>query len=78
MLHIYYIYIYIYILYTYIYIYIYMCVCVCVCVVCVCVTVNVVKLVIMHISRLLCIISRPFGKSDEKRLSNFSVILHKI
>ena len=31
------------------------------------VTVNVIKLVIMHISRLLCIISSPIGKSDEKR-----------
>ena len=31
------------------------------------VTVNVIKLVIMHISRLLCIISSPTGKSDEKR-----------
>ena len=30
------------------------------------VTVNVIKLVIMHISRLLCIISSPVGKSDEK------------
>ena len=31
------------------------------------VTVNVVKLVIIHISRLLCIIYNPIGKSDEKR-----------
>ena len=31
------------------------------------VTVNVIKLVIMHISRLLCIISSAIGKSDEKR-----------
>ena len=31
------------------------------------VTVNVIKLVIMHISRLLCIISSPIGESDEKR-----------
>ena len=31
------------------------------------VTVNVIKLVIMHISRLLCTISSPTGKSDEKR-----------
>ena len=31
------------------------------------VTVDVIKLVIMHISRLLCIISGPVGKSDEKR-----------
>ena len=31
------------------------------------VTVNVIKLVIMHISRLLCIISSPFGKSQGKR-----------
>ena len=31
------------------------------------VTVNVIKLVIMHISRLLCVISIPIGKSDEKR-----------
>ena len=30
-------------------------------------TVNVMKLVIMHISRLLCIISSPIGKCDEKR-----------
>ena len=44
------------------------------------VTVNVIKLVIMHISRLLCIIYSPLGKSDEKRkfLSNFPVILHNI
>ena len=31
------------------------------------VTVNVIKLVIMHVSWLLCIISSPIGKSDEKR-----------
>ena len=31
------------------------------------VMVNVIKLVIMHISGLLCIISSPIGKSDEKR-----------
>ena len=31
------------------------------------VTVNVIKLVIIHISRLLCIISSAIGKSDEKR-----------
>ena len=30
-------------------------------------TVNVIKLVIMHIFRLLCIISSPIGKPDEKR-----------
>ena len=30
------------------------------------VTVNVIKLVIMHIPRLLRIISSPIGKSDEK------------
>ena len=29
--------------------------------------VNVIKLVIMHISRLLFVISIPVGKSDEKR-----------
>ena len=33
----------------------------------VCVTLNVMKLVIMHISQLLCIVSSPIGKSDEKR-----------
>ena len=31
------------------------------------VTLNVIKLVIMDISQLLCIISSPIGKSDEKR-----------
>ena len=31
------------------------------------VTVNVIKLIIMHISRLLSIISSPIGKYDEKR-----------
>ena len=31
------------------------------------VAVNVIKLVIMHISRLLFVISIPIGKSDEKR-----------
>ena len=31
------------------------------------VTVNVIKLVIMHSPRLLCIISSPTGKSEEKR-----------
>ena len=31
------------------------------------VTGNVIKLVIMNISRLLCIISSPIGKSDEKQ-----------
>ena len=31
------------------------------------VTVNVIKLVIMNISRLLCIISSPIKKSYEKR-----------
>ena len=45
-------YIYVYIIYIYIYIY---------------VTVNLIKSVIMHISRLLCIISSPIRKSDEKR-----------
>ena len=40
--------------------------------VCVYVTANVIKLVIMHISRLLCIMSSPIEKSDEKR------ILHQI
>ena len=30
-------------------------------------TVNVIKLVIMHIFQLLCIISSPTEKSDEKR-----------
>ena len=35
--------------------------------VCVYVTENVIKLVILHISRLLCIMSNPIGKSDEKR-----------
>ena len=44
-------------IHTYIYIYIYI----------IYVTVNVMKLVIMHISWLLCIISSPVGKSDEKR-----------
>ena len=29
--------------------------------------VNVIKLVIMHTSWLLCIISSPIGKSDEKQ-----------
>ena len=40
--------------------------------VCVYVTANVIKLVIMHISRLVCIMSSPIEKSDEKR------ILHQI
>ena len=31
------------------------------------VTVNVIKLVIMHIFRLLCIISSSIGKSGEER-----------
>ena len=31
------------------------------------VTVNVIKLVIIHISQLLCIICSPIGKSDEKQ-----------
>ena len=35
--------------------------------VCVYVTANVIKLVIIHISQLLCIMSSPIGKSDEKR-----------
>ena len=46
-------------IHTYIYIYIYIYI--------IYVTVNVMKLVIMHISWLLCIISSPVGKSDEKR-----------
>ena len=47
-------------IYIYIYIYIYL-------LFNIYVTVNVIKLVIVHISRLLCIISSPVGKSDEKR-----------
>ena len=48
-------------IYTYIYIYIYIYTYI------VYVTVNVMKLIIIHISWLLCIISSPVEKSDEKR-----------
>ena len=52
----------IYIIYVYICIYIYIYI-----YICIYVTVNLIKSVIMHIPRLLCIISSPIGKSDEKR-----------